>query len=342
MSSGYPTANFSDSQQGLFTPDEIQQLMRIEYERALRYEYPISLMVVGVDRLDYLHDLYGYESREEILQAVVGQLRSITRASDFLGCMVDDRMMALFPHTEERASDAIAGRLLRGTRSLTFESGGRTLRVTLSAGITTATPGGEASFEEFAESAQDGLAFAMEWGGDRYARREAASDLIENLREELEVEAQLLREQQKSLGTPLPVIVDLPTRSVEERIHEIFQARPEGGGDLEDLEHRIVAAATRCVETARERAVTEKVEEYSTQVDILERRVTKLKDLLDTTEVELQRVAALKGVDSGIASVYRSVQGLSEGEDDFDRKKEILAILFEANVRLRKEIEGRG
>lgn len=341
MSSGHPTANFSESERGLFTPDEIQRLMRIEYERALRYEYPISLMVVGVDRLDYLHDLYGFESREEILHAIVAQLRSITRACDFLGCMVDDRMMAMFPHTPERASDGIAGRLLRGSRGLTFESDGRKLRVTLSAGIATATPGKDISFEEFLESATDGLRFAMDWGGDRYARREAATDLIENLREELESEAQLLREQQLRVSTPVPRIEDLPGDSVGQEIRDLFRAHPDREEDLDALEARITTAALAALEGAKERAVAEKVKEYTDRVDILERRITKLKDVLDTTETELRRIATLKGVDSGIASVYRSVQGLSEEEGDFGRKQEILTVLFEANVRLRKQIEGR-
>ena len=33
---GFPTANFSDSERGLFSPVEIQQLMRIEFERVAK------------------------------------------------------------------------------------------------------------------------------------------------------------------------------------------------------------------------------------------------------------------------------------------------------------------
>ena len=340
MPSGHPTANFSDSDQGLFSPDEIQRLMRIEYQRSLRYEYPISLMLVEVDRLEYLHDLYGLESREEILQAVVAQLRSITRASDFLGCMNNDRLMALFPHSEDRAAAAIAGRLLRNCRELSFESNGRTLRITLSAGLASVTPGREVDFDKFVESAEEGLRFASECGGDRYVRREAAADMIEELRAELEAEARMLREEHVSIAAPIPVIEDLPTRSVGDRIRELFRALPDRSEELAKLEEDVVLFAQESVRLAREHAVAEKVGEHAVQVDVLERRVTKLKELLDTTEDELLRVAALKGVDSGIASVYRSVQGLSEDEEDFDRKKEVLTILFEANVELRKKIRG--
>ena len=339
MPSGYPTANFSATEQGLFTPVEIQRLMRIEFERALRYEYPVSLMLVEVDRLEYLHDLYGYESRTEILQAIIAQMRSITRASDFLGCMMDDRLMALFPHAADRASDAIAGRLLRGCRELSFQSDGRTLRITLSIGITTAVDGSETDFDEFVNSAIEGLRYATETGGDRYVRRETAADLIEDLREQLESQARALQEKQVSIATPIPFIEDLPRAHVGNQIRSLFGALPERTEELLALENEVVALTEAAVRNAHDRAVAEHVEEHGRQVDVLERRVGKLKDLLDATEAELHRIAELKGVDSGIASIYRSVQGISEEDRDFERKKEVLTILFEANVELRRQIE---
>ena len=120
--SGFPTVNFSDTEEGLFTPTEILHLMRVEYERARRYEYPAALMMIAVDRLEYLHDLYGWESKEEILQGVITALRGTTRDSDFLGCMQDDHLMVVFPHSSEDTITAIATRLLRVCREIDFQS----------------------------------------------------------------------------------------------------------------------------------------------------------------------------------------------------------------------------
>ena len=110
---GYLTVNFSETEEGLFSTREILRLMRVEYERARRYVYPASLMVVEVDRLEYLHNLYGWESKEEILQSVIKLLRSTTRDSDFLGCLQDARILAVFPHTSAEAISGISTRLLR-------------------------------------------------------------------------------------------------------------------------------------------------------------------------------------------------------------------------------------
>ena len=97
--SGFPSVNFSETEEGLFSPAEVRRLMRVEFDRAKRYGYPAAAMLVEVDRLEYLHDLYGWESKQEILRSVIRLLRSTTRDSDFLGCMHADRILVVFPHT---------------------------------------------------------------------------------------------------------------------------------------------------------------------------------------------------------------------------------------------------
>ena len=59
------------------------------------------------------------------------------------------------------------------------------------------------------------------------------------------------------------------------------------------------------------------------------------------TEAELLQVARMKGLESGVASIYRTVQGLDTEETDFARKQEMLTLLFEANVELRKKIAAK-
>jgi hypothetical protein len=102
----------------------------------------------------------------------------------------------------------------------------------------------------------------------------------------------------------------------------------------------VLRAAHESVDLARERTLAELVAEHEGQIARLERRVNKLKDLLDSTETELRQLAISKGLDPGVASIYRSVQGLSLEDENFQRKKEMLVLIFEANVDLRKKIQG--
>jgi len=347
---GFPTVNFGESEQGLFSPDEIQQLMRVEYERAVRYGYPFTLVLIEVDRLEYLHDLYGYESKTEILQAVVSLLRSITRVSDVLGCMQDDRVLAVFPHLRADSIAPLAGRLLRGCRDLEFESDGRALRATLSFGVSVSHKNGTPDFDRFIETAQEALGYAIEAGGDRYVVREAATAMIEDIRDELTVEANRLRaarpgprpapepartpEPPPALPPRIPSLDELPKGPLKDRIRVLFEAIGAGSPELKNLELEVLGLAEKSLRDARE--LEAGGAEQGKQIGLLERRIGKLKGLLDKAELELQATARRKGVEEGVASIYRTVQGLAEGEGDFVRKREALTLIFEANAELQK------
>lgn len=347
--SGFASVNFSESDQGLFSPAEIEHLMRVDYERAVRYRYPITLMLIEVDRLETVHDLYGHESKEEVLQAVISLLRSITRASDVLGCMRYERIMAVFPHTPKEAVSALAGRLLAGCRDLEFRSGSRSLRASLSIGVT-APRGQEPDFERFVRNAEEALAFAVRSGGDRFVENQAASDAIDALRQELETEERRLVEVHRELVQPAggptieapaaggPSIEEPPQAALGERIRNLFRAMAEESPEMQRLEREVASAAERGVQQARDAAVSRSVSEHEEEIDVLERRLQRLKDLLDQAELELHRIAERKGVDAGIASIYRTVQGLTGEEFDYESRKEMLALMFEANVVLQRKM----
>src|SRR6188472_3551110 len=111
----------NDSDSGLFSLSQIMHLMRVEFGRAQRYGYPLSVLVIGVDRLGHLRDLYGYDAKEAILDEVARLLQAETRTCDFLGRMLDDRLLAVVPHTDVDGARILAQRLLGGVRALKFE-----------------------------------------------------------------------------------------------------------------------------------------------------------------------------------------------------------------------------
>jgi hypothetical protein len=76
--------------------------------------------------------------------------------------------------------------------------------------------------------------------------------------------------------------------------------------------------------------------------DVLERRIAKLVTQLGVTESELKRIAQLKNIDLGIASIYRDVQGLGGDASQAERKREMMKEIFTANFQMKREIEQRG
>lgn len=156
---------------GVFSLTQIRHLMRVEFSRAQRYDYPVSCVQVAVDRVDHLRDLYGYGFREAVMDAVVELLQGATRNCDYLGRLMDDRLMAILPHTTREGAETTAKRILGAARALDFEAEGRALQITLSIGISNFESENTLFFDSLVDAAEGALAKAIEGGGDRFVVR---------------------------------------------------------------------------------------------------------------------------------------------------------------------------
>ncbi len=165
------SAQFSDGDPGLFSLSQIQHLMRIEFGRAQRYRYPLSVLVISIDRLGYLRDLYGYESKEAVLDEVGRLLQGLARSCDFLGRLADDRLMAVVPHTPAAGLKVLAERVLAGVRTVQFESDGKRIPISVSVGGATMSDGQTLFFDQLVAGAETALEEAAAAGGDRFLTR---------------------------------------------------------------------------------------------------------------------------------------------------------------------------
>ncbi len=328
----YTTIRFSEGQ-GLFSAAEISGLMRIEFERAQRHAYPLVCMLIAVDRLGQLHDLYGIESKDEILHSVIGMLRESMRDCDHLGVTQDDHLLAVFPHTTPEAAGLLARRLLASARKLRFDRDGRSLRISLSIGVSHNKAESEASFDTLLHVAEEGLAVADAGGGDRFVETELYQ-LYEKSR----------RAQKRGTSQPVVAAGPLPTGpapkppSREElfgrALLELLAAQGFDDAALKALSPDAIATALRQFQEQKARAESAQGTDRELEIELLERRIAKLTQVLGVTEEELRRIAAMKGIEFGIASIYRTVQGLAGDAKDAQRKREMMKIIFEANFEL--------
>ena len=339
------SATFSGSKHDLFSPDEIQTLMRGEFDRAQRYSFPIVCMMIAVDRIESLNDLYGYESKEDILTSVVDLLKNVTRASDFLGCLIDDRILAVFPHTSPQVASTLTRRLLERARELRFEDNGRRLGITLSIGVAhNQHDEQDITFSGMVQVAKDGLEVADRSGGDRFVQTEVYSLYKDNEpsaplpREKQDKQkAAELRERGRKQRSMHPTLMDA---GLEGTFVAKFQALLDATSDrsmADKLRQEFLQMALN--DLAQEHHSAQEAEssaEKDRQIDNLERRISKLNAQLGLTEDELKRVMAMKDVETGVASMYRTVQGLSDEDASSDVKKEMMKQIFEANIEMKK------
>lgn len=86
-----------------------------------------------------------------------------------------------------------------------------------------------------------------------------------------------------------------------------------------------------------ERGRREQASLHRAEMAKLERRVVKLTQSLERMEEILGKLSKLKNVDPGLSSIYRTVQGLSEVDELFEVKREMLTNIFEENQKLLSE-----
>ncbi len=344
-----PTANFSGSEQALFTPGEIRALMGAEFERAARYRHPLACLFVGVDRIEQLTDFHGHASREEVLGAVVELLLSRLRVGDFLGLRERERFVLALPFTTADGARALGERLLSGARELVFECDGRTLRVSLSIGAAYAGRDGCKTFDELLGVAEKGMEQAGRAGGARFVEwngEEVGSDAaFADLRKELEERMRVLRDslhvaapKPASVPTELTLAEKLQDLLVVELAQEDAVAEPSVAGERGTRE---AAGPGEDRESALQARIQELIAQHNRQIDVLERRIGKLTCSLEATEGELARMALLREVDPGLSSIYRTVQGLDSGASHALAKKEMMSAIFAANLELQEEITRR-
>jgi diguanylate cyclase (GGDEF)-like protein len=337
----FQTLRMSESGQGLFSAAEIESLMRVEFDRARRHKFPLVLMLIAVDRLDQLHDLYGMEAKDEILRAITQSLRESMRDSDHMGMTPDDRFLAVFPHTTHETGQMLARRLIANARKMRFDRDGRSLRISLSIGVAHNKDAAATAFETLLAVAEDGLAVADAGGGDRFV--------------ETELYALYAKKQKAAQASVDPIVVAAPptvmhgkvmppppepTREevVAKALLQRFMAQGFDLDVLSALEPDRIAAALRSFQDQKVVVAAGSAEDKARQIELLERRIAKLTDILGITEEELRRVAAMKGIDLGLASIYRTVQGLSQDESQYKRKREMMKTIFEANFELHQKL----
>jgi diguanylate cyclase (GGDEF)-like protein len=150
----------------LFSVSQIQHVLRVEFGRAQRYRYPLSVVVVAIDQLGAVRDRRGFEAKESVIESVVRLLSEVTRTSDYLGRTPDDRLLAVVPHTDAAGMRSLAERLLSGARTLAVpDAAGE--RLTLSIGATTTSAGDPLFHDVLLVAAEAAQAEAAAAGGDR-------------------------------------------------------------------------------------------------------------------------------------------------------------------------------
>ncbi|MEM6569366.1 MAG: hypothetical protein AAF957_13200 [Planctomycetota bacterium] len=167
---------------------------------------------------------------------------------------------------------------------------------------------------------------------DASSVREQATTTLDRLRKELSERRAALSDRERQLAEAGGEGVE--DAAFEERLHTLFAMYGESSD--RSLERRTMKLVLDEVRTAKQTAREAQIDEHTREIKQLERRIAKLSTLLGETEDELRRARRGPIVDTGVGSIYDSVQGI-DGEDTlFEQKTTLMKSIFEANLALRR------
>jgi diguanylate cyclase (GGDEF)-like protein/PAS domain S-box-containing protein len=137
-----------------------------EVRRARRYQAPLALLMLDLDRFKQVNDTCGHDAGDRVLAGVAAALRQNMREIDIIGRLGGEEFCILLPNTPGQAAAGLAERLRRSVAELEFPFSGAALRVTVSIGVSELGPGRE-TLEAMLREADAAMYRAKSQGRDR-------------------------------------------------------------------------------------------------------------------------------------------------------------------------------
>lgn len=114
-----------------------QNMLQMEWKRALRFHRDLSLIMVDVDHFKAYNDTFGHIQGDQVLKQIGALLKKNLREVDTVARFGGEEFVLLLPDTDKRGAIAVAEkvRLLVEGHSFLTEDRRKTRRITISAGI---------------------------------------------------------------------------------------------------------------------------------------------------------------------------------------------------------------
>ena len=91
---------------GVFNRHYFNELIAQEVLRATRYDHPIGLLMIDVDRFKEINDRYGHRTGDMALREIAAVLKLTVRATDLIVRYGGDEFLVVLTETGEDAEQA--------------------------------------------------------------------------------------------------------------------------------------------------------------------------------------------------------------------------------------------
>jgi diguanylate cyclase (GGDEF)-like protein len=148
------------------------------FEMARRHQKPLSMLMFDVDHFKRINDTYGHLQGDKVLEHIGKVLKQVTRASDLVVRYGGEEFAAVLPESGAEGARLAAEKIREALSRAEIPSvipGEAPLRVTVSLGVATLTPGCATGWE-LVQRADRALYTAKNSGRDRVVVADAAPE----------------------------------------------------------------------------------------------------------------------------------------------------------------------
>ncbi|MCH8824029.1 MAG: diguanylate cyclase [Planctomycetes bacterium] len=100
-----------------------------------RHNYPLSCIVIDIDRFKLFNDTYGHLIGDLVLKEVAKTLQATARCEDTVSRVGGEEFLIICPHSSAKEAAIGAERLRRAIEALVVKHHGRELKITISVGV---------------------------------------------------------------------------------------------------------------------------------------------------------------------------------------------------------------
>ncbi len=159
--------SITDELTGIANRRHFEWRLAEEVERARRYQYPLSALMLDLDHFKRVNDTYGHQIGDIVLQQIAQRLKRVLRRTDFLARYGGEEFVVLAPQTPADRALILAERLRQViAESPISVSPDLQLRITISIGVAV-FPEHAQNGNELVRAADEALYKAKQTGRNR-------------------------------------------------------------------------------------------------------------------------------------------------------------------------------
>lgn len=171
----YKQLSERDGLTGLWNFRSFQELLRLELQRATRYDRKVSLLMIDVDKFKDFNDLLGHQTGDLVLQQIARLLDDLCRDPDQRCRYGGEEFAIIAPETDKPGALRLAERVRGSVEEAKLVELERVSRVRLTISVGVATyPDDAASFTSLVEAADRALYAAKAKGRNQVVGFEAS------------------------------------------------------------------------------------------------------------------------------------------------------------------------